>query len=37
MDASITNKIQEMEERIWFAQDSIENIATTIKQYAKCK
>ena len=26
-----------MEERIWFAQDSIENIATTIKQYAKCK
>ena len=33
--ASITNRIQEMEERISGAEDSIENIDTTIKENAK--
>ena len=37
IDASITNRIQEMEERISGAVDSIENIGTTIKENAKCK
>jgi chromosome segregation ATPase len=37
MDASIRNRIQEMEERISGAEDSIENINTTIKENAKCK
>jgi predicted nucleic acid-binding Zn-ribbon protein len=36
-DASISNRIQEMEERISGAEDSIENIGTTIKENAKCK
>jgi chromosome segregation ATPase len=36
-DASISNKIQEMEERISGAEDAIENISTTIKENAKCK
>jgi hypothetical protein len=36
IDASISNKIQEMEERISGAEDSIE-ISTTIKDNAKCK
>ena len=31
-DASISNRIQEMEERISGAEDSIENISTTIKE-----
>jgi prefoldin subunit 5 len=31
IDASISNIIQEMEERISGAEDSIENISTTIK------
>ena len=31
MNASITNRIQEMEERVSGADDSIENIDTTIK------
>jgi chromosome segregation ATPase len=35
--ASITNIIQEIEERISGAEDSIENIDTTIKENAKCK
>jgi chromosome segregation ATPase len=35
MDANI--RIQEMEERISGAEDSIENIGTTIKENAKCK
>jgi predicted nucleic acid-binding Zn-ribbon protein len=35
--ASISNRIQEMEERISGAEDSIENISTTIKENAKCK
>jgi hypothetical protein len=36
-DAIITNRIQEIEERISGAEDSIENIDTTIKENAKCK
>jgi predicted nucleic acid-binding Zn-ribbon protein len=35
IDASISNRIQEMEERISGAEDSIENISTTIKDNAK--
>jgi hypothetical protein len=37
IDASISNRIQEMEERISGAEDSIENMGTTIKENAKCK
>jgi chromosome segregation ATPase len=37
MDASITNRIQEIEERISDAEDTMENIDTTIKENAKCK
>jgi hypothetical protein len=37
IDANICNRIQEMEERISGAEDSIENISTTIKENAKCK
>ena len=37
IDASISNRIQEMEERILCAEDSIENICTTTKENAKCK
>ena len=37
IDASISNRIQEIEERISGAEDSIENIDTTIKENAKCK
>jgi uncharacterized coiled-coil protein SlyX len=37
MDASISNRIQEIEERISCAEDSIENIGTTIKENRKCK
>ena len=37
IDLSISNRIQEMEERISGAEDSIENIGTTIKENAKCK
>jgi chromosome segregation ATPase len=36
-DDSISNRIQEREERILGAEDSIENICTTIKENAKCK
>jgi chromosome segregation ATPase len=36
-DASISNRIQEMEERISGAEDSIENMGTTIKENTKCK
>jgi chromosome segregation ATPase len=35
IDASISNRIQEMEERISGAKDSIENIGTTIKENKK--
>jgi predicted nucleic acid-binding Zn-ribbon protein len=37
IDASISNRIQEMEDRISGAEDSKENIHTTIKGNAKCK
>jgi predicted nucleic acid-binding Zn-ribbon protein len=37
IDTSVTNRIHEMEERISGAEDSIENIGTTIKENAKCK
>ena len=37
IDASISNRIQEMKERITSTADSIENICTTIKENAKCK
>jgi hypothetical protein len=37
IDASISNRIQEMEEKISGAEDSIENIGTTIKENAKSK
>jgi hypothetical protein len=37
IDASISFRIQEMEERISGAEDSIENIGTTIKENTKCK
>jgi hypothetical protein len=37
IDTSISNRIQEMEERISSAKDSIENMDTTIKENAKCK
>jgi uncharacterized coiled-coil protein SlyX len=37
IDPSMSNRIQEMEERISGAEDSIENIRTTIKENAKCK
>jgi predicted nucleic acid-binding Zn-ribbon protein len=37
IDASISNRIQEMEERISDVEDSIENMDTTIKENAKCK
>jgi hypothetical protein len=37
IDASITNRILEMEERISGAEDTIENIDTSIKENAKCK
>jgi predicted nucleic acid-binding Zn-ribbon protein len=37
IDTSISNRIQEMEERISGAEDSIENIGTTIKENTKRK
>ena len=37
IDASISNRIQEMEERISDAKSSIENMDTTIKENAKSK
>jgi chromosome segregation ATPase len=37
IDASISKRIQEMEERILGAEDSIENIDTTVKENTKCK
>jgi hypothetical protein len=37
IDESISNRIQEMEEGISGAEDSIENMDTTIKENAKCK
>ena len=37
VDTSFTNRIQEMEERISGAEDSIEIIDTTVKENTKCK
>jgi chromosome segregation ATPase len=37
IDASISNRIHEMEERTSGAEDSIENICTTTKENTKCK
>jgi hypothetical protein len=37
IDVSISNRIEEMEERISGAEDSRENMGTTIKENAKCK
>jgi prefoldin subunit 5 len=37
IDASITNRIQEIEERISGAEYTTENIDTTVKENAKCK
>jgi hypothetical protein len=37
IDASITNRIQEIEERISGEGDTIENIDTTVKENGKCK
>jgi hypothetical protein len=37
IDASITNIIQEIEERISGAEDTIENIGTTLKKKKKRK
>jgi chromosome segregation ATPase len=37
IDVSISNRIQEMEKRISGAEDSIENIGTTMKENTKCK
>jgi uncharacterized coiled-coil protein SlyX len=36
-NANITNRIQEIEERISGAEDTIEKIDTTVKENAKCK
>ena len=36
-DTSITNRIQEIEKKISGAEDTIENIDTTVKENAKCK
>ena len=37
IDASITDRIQEIEERISGAEDTIENINTTVKENTKCQ
>ena len=37
IDVSISNRLQEMEERISDAEDPIENMDTTINKNAKCK
>ena len=37
IDASIANRIQEIEEKISGAEDTIENINTTVKENPKCK
>jgi predicted nucleic acid-binding Zn-ribbon protein len=37
IDVSISNRIQEMEERISGTENSIENFGTTIKENTKCK
>ena len=37
IDANITNRIQEIEERISGAEDNIKNIGKRVKENAKCK
>jgi predicted nucleic acid-binding Zn-ribbon protein len=37
IDASITNRIQKIDKKILGAEDTIENIDTTIKENVKCK
>ena len=37
IDASISNRIQEMQDKISDGEDSIENMDKTIKENAKCK
>jgi hypothetical protein len=37
IDASIANRIQEIEERISSKEDTIESINTGLKENAKCK
>jgi hypothetical protein len=37
IDVSISNRIQEMEERIFGAEDSIENMDRTVRENAKCQ
>jgi hypothetical protein len=37
IDTSITNRIQEIEERMSDAENTRENIGTTVKENAKCK
>jgi chromosome segregation ATPase len=37
IDASISNRLQDMEERVSGAEDSIENMGTAIKGNGKCK
>jgi uncharacterized coiled-coil protein SlyX len=37
IDASITNRIQEIEERSSGAEDNIENIDTTVQEMQKAK
>jgi hypothetical protein len=37
IDVSITNRIQEIEERISGAEDTIENIDLTARENTKCK
>ena len=37
IDGSITNTIQEIEEKILGAEDTIENIDTTVKEDEECK
>ena len=37
IDANINNRIQEIEERILDAEDTIETMDSTVKENAKCK
>jgi hypothetical protein len=37
MDTKIANRMQEIEERISGAEDTVENIETAVKENAKCK
>jgi uncharacterized protein YjgD (DUF1641 family) len=37
IDASISNRIQEIEDRISGAEDTTENIDTTVREKEKCK